>query len=201
MNPDERRKALIDADILVGTRLLLHDVSETGPSDCWGLVVASNLDELLAHPGFRVAEDAWRAVRILQNVATASGTSAYLQTTDPDNLKIRRLLQNPADFMREEAEHRRQSGYPPHGELITVTVKADTVEQADSQASELRRQVEREVAGIALAGPLRHSRPYRDGKWRSIIVIKTDTVPPKLTDLLRSLSEEYIIDRNPETVG
>jgi len=198
---EERGRALQEADIVIGTRLLLHDVAESGPSDCWGCIVATDLDELLSHPGFRVTEDAWRTVRIMQDIAQTADAELLLQTVDPENPKIRRLLDNFETFMAREAEDRRLVGYPPSGELITITVRADNAELAERSAKQFRTQAEQAVPGITLAGPLRHSRPYRDGKWRSVIAIKTATISEPLTALLKSLPKEYIIDRNPESVG
>ncbi len=124
-----------------------------------------------------------------------------LQTIDPDNPKIRRLLQDFETFMSEEASNRKLVGYPPLGELITVTIKAHNALLAENAAKTFRAQAEKAVPNVTLAGPLRHSRPYRDGKWRSVVAIKTTSVSDELTNLLRSLPEEYIIDRNPESVG
>ncbi len=196
-----RRQILTDSDVIIGTKLLLHDVSELGPSDCWGCVAATSLDEALAHPGFRVTEHAWRTVQMLRNVAGASGCGLLLQTVDPDNPKIRRLLHDFTEFMKAEAEDRKLVSYPPVGELITVTIKANNEAEAEAAASEFRHQAEQLIADASFAGPLRHSRPYRDGKWRRVVAIKTQQVTPELTKLLRSLPEEFIIDRNPETVG
>jgi len=198
---EQRQKILTDSEVIIGTKLLLHDVSELGPSDCWGCVVATSLDEALSHPGFRVTEDAWRTVQVLRNIAGASGTELMLQTIDPDNPKIRRLLHDFTGFMRTESEDRQLVGYPPAGDLITVTIKANTEPEAERAAAEFRHQAEQLIAGASFAGPLRHSRPYRDGKWRRVVAIKAKQVPQELTKLLRSLPEEYIIDRNPETVG
>ena len=199
--PEERQVALATADILIGTRLLVHDAAESGPSDCWGAVVATDTDELLAHPGFRVTEDAWRTVRLLADIAATAGSELLLQTTDPESPKIRRLLQGLTDFMKAEIADRQLVGYPPAGELITITVRAYDAAQAEQAASALRKRLEDTVGGLSLAGPLRHSRPYRDGQWRSVLAIKTPQVQPPLAELLKTLPKEYIIDRNPESVG
>ncbi|MBU1915905.1 hypothetical protein KKC47_02145, partial [Patescibacteria group bacterium] len=98
-------------------------------------------------------------------------------------------------------ENRCLTAYPPCGELITVTIKADTMAQAEDSAIQFRQQAMKTSSTAQLAGPLRHSRPYRDGKWRNVIVIKTTTISEALVKLLKSLPEEYIVDRNPEVIG
>ncbi|MBU1029282.1 hypothetical protein KKE28_03710 [Patescibacteria group bacterium] len=198
---DERRAALETANILIGTRLLLHDVTENGPSDGWGCIVATDIDALLSHQGFRTGEDAWRTVSLLRNLAATSDAKLFLQTVDPENPKIRQLLLDLEDFMKYELENRCLTAYPPCGELITVTIKADTMAQAEDSAIQFRQQAMKTSSTAQLAGPLRHSRPYRDGKWRNVIVIKTTTISEALVKLLKSLPEEYIVDRNPEVIG
>jgi primosomal protein N' (replication factor Y) len=198
---EERREALCRVDILIGARLLLHDITENGPDDCWGCVAAIETDSLLILRGFRARENAWRSIRLLKNIAAANETDLLLQTFDPNSPKIRQLLTDFTEFISTELQQRQATSYPPFGELITITIKADTSKLAVTQASDLRQRIETIIPGIKIAGPLQPNQPFRDGKWRSILVIKTPIISATLTELLKSLPEEFIIDRNPEIIG
>ncbi|MEA3249405.1 MAG: hypothetical protein U9Q03_03545 [Patescibacteria group bacterium] len=193
-----------DADIYVGTRLLLHDAAENDYEGTdWGCVVAVDTDGLLAHPGFRVMEDAWRAVRLMRDIAASSGADLLLQTVDPESSKIRRLLADTDAFMRVEAESRFKSSYPPSGNLITVTIREDDENRAERRAREFKMEAERSLigSGTSVAGPLKPKRPFRDGTYRRVVAIKTPkAIPQKVGELLNSLPEDHIIDRNPETI-
>jgi len=192
-----------NADIYVGTRLLLHDAAELDMGTGWGCVIAVDADSLLAHPGFRVMEDAWRAVRVMRDIAKTSGADILLQTVDPENAKLRRLLEDSDAFMKEELEYRKKSGYPPSGTLITVTARESNEAEAERVAQEFRTKAERAAAGggAQVAGPLKPKRPFRDGRWHRAVAIKTPAqVPAAIRELLGSLPEDHIIDRNPESI-
>jgi primosomal protein N' (replication factor Y) len=193
-----------DADIYVGTRLLLHDTSENPENMTdWGCVIALDTDGLLSHPGFRVMEDAWRTVCVMRDIAASSGAPLLLQTLDPENPKIRRLLDDSERFMEDEREARKKASYPPVGNLITITVKdgeEPAAERAAVQLSEAAREVLKDAA-VSVTGALKPKQPFRDGKWRRVVAIKTSAdIPESVIAFLNSLSEEYIIDRNPETI-
>ncbi|MFH2063241.1 MAG: hypothetical protein ABIJ46_03760 [bacterium] len=201
---DRREAAVASADVLIATRLLLHDLAELPSTARWGCVVVSDLDGLLSFPGFRVTEEAWRTVRTLKDVAASSSATLCLQTCDPDSPKIKRLLQDEDGFVGPELEERRTFSYPPFGTLLTVTVRDPDRTRAETLATELRDAV-RQALGPSdgsVAGPMPHRRPFRDGSWRSMIVIKTgERLPPPLQRLLGGLPDSHIVDRNPETAG
>lgn len=192
-----------NADIHVGTRLLLHDAAEAGYGAEIGCVIAVDTDGLLAHPGFRVMEDAWRTIRLMRDIAGSAGADLLLQTVDPENPKLRRLLDDIDHFMRDELASRSKSGYPPCGNLITVTARESDEPRAERAAQAIRMEAERSLqgAGATVAGPLKPKQPFRDGKWRRVVAIKTaETVPTAVSELLSSLPEDRIIDRNPENI-
>ena len=127
-----------------------------------------------------------------------------MQTLDPDGTKIRLLSSNERDFVATELEARRGSAYPPFGTLLTVTVRSQSQDETERQAKELVAALKEAIVPGhgTVAGPLRHRRPFRDGMWRSVIVIKTGTdIPPSVRQALTELPESHIVDRNPETIG
>jgi primosomal protein N' len=166
-------------------------------------VIAVDTDGLLAHPGFRVMEDAWRTVRLMNDIAASSKADLLLQTLDPESRKMRRLLADIDEFMRAEAESRLKSGYPPSGNLITVTTREKDESRAERQAQKFRMDAERSLlgTGTSVAGPLKPKRPFRDGTYRRVIAIKApETVPQAVGELLAGLPEDHIIDRNPDSI-
>jgi primosomal protein N' (replication factor Y) len=203
----DRRSGATDAseaDILVGTQLLLHDIAETDLiAGGFGAVIAMNTDDLFAHPGFRVTESAWRTVRLLRDIAAGDGARLILETVDPDNLKIRNLLTDYRSYMESEQSVRKKAGYPPHATFINVTVPAEEEERAVTEASGLKQRLAglaKEIPGMSVSGPLRPSTPFRHGKWRRSVLIKTARVPSELTTCLNSLPDRFIIDRDPESI-
>ena len=201
---EKHDRTIDESDILIGTRLMLHDLAELPSRSDWGCVVVTDLDGLLTFPGFRVMEDAWRTIRTLKDIAASSNASLLMQTLDPDGTKIKLLNSNEHDFVTAELEARQNSAYPPFGTLLTITVRNPDQNETERQAKELLTTLKKTIAsehGI-VAGPLRHRRPFRDGLWRSVVVVKTEiNIPPSIQQALTNLPESYIVDRNPEMIG
>jgi primosomal protein N' len=191
--------------VLIGTQLLLHDIAEFADRDTgFGAIIATSLDDLLAHPGFRVTENAWRTVRTLKDLAAASGAKLVLQAIDGADPKIRTLLADADTFMKTEIAERERTVFPPTAELLTVTTLGDTEEQATAKADQLASGLRRTFAApkdVWVWGPLRPSTPLRHGTWRSLVVVKARTLKPDLLARLATLSEDYLVDRDPEYLG
>lgn len=196
---------LPDADVLIGTQLLLHDVAEfPGEDGKFGAVIATSLDDMLSHPGFRVTENAWRTVRTLKDVAAASGAKLVLQAIDGADPKIRALLADAPAFMETEIAERGRTVFPPAAELLTVTALGDTENEAHAKADRLASALRRSFAApkdVWIWGPLRPSTPLRHGTWRSLVVVKARVLKPDLLARLATLSEDHLIDRDPEYLG
>ncbi len=197
---------LLAADVLIGTQLLLHDVAELPGADAtFGAVIATSLDDLLAHPGFRVTENAWRTVRTLKDIAAASKAKLVLQAMGGDDQKIRTLLMDAEAFMRTEIAERRRTVFPPAAELLTITALGATEEDAGAKAERLAAGLRRSFAvpkDVWVWGPLRPSTPLRHGTWRSLVVVKAaQKLKPDLLARLATLTEDYLIDRDPEYLG
>jgi primosomal protein N' len=155
---------------------------------------------MLGHPGFRVTEQAWRTITTLRHLANRG--HLIIETLDPDNPRLRRLLQPAAEFLAEELRIRKETRYPPYGELITITV-ADPSETAGLTELEGLRARLRSLAGdsgASVSRPLRPSQPFRHGKWRWTIAVRhAESSEPLLTALER-LPEQFLIERDPDSI-
>lgn len=198
----ESRERGHDADIMIGTRLMLHDLAEMETIPSLGAVIATDIDSLRAHSGFRTSEDAWRTVRTLRDIAAASSASLQLMTTDADNPAVRRLLTDYSAFMTRELKDRTSAGYPPARTLVSVIAFGATETEATRSAAKVRSDLERlRTGGMLVHGPIRPEAPFRHGKFRSVIVIKTTTLDETTIEYLSSLPEPFVIDRDPEYIA
>jgi primosomal protein N' (replication factor Y) len=200
----DSQESATNANILIGTQLLLHDLAEhANGNKPIGAIIATNIDDLLAHPDFRATENAWRTVRLLRDLAANNaGAETVLQTFDPENPRIRQLLEPYANFMRTELEDRKIAGYPPTAVLIAITARGVTEQDARLACEAVKRDIASANANDPLfrvTGPHRPSQPFRHGAWRAQLVIRTTTVTPLLTETLMKLPETYLIERDPES--
>ena len=190
------------ADIIIGTQLLLHDLSETlvQPID-FGVIIATCLDDLTVHSGFRAYEQAWRTTQQLMNLAATTHAELFLQTFDGENPMIRQLLEDQSIFLPREIEVRKKLGYPPAISLITITEANADRRALDAHMATLRKNLE-DINAITLPpikvfGPLIPTPAFRHGKWRSAVAIKTNQiVPAPLLTFLQQLPDEFLIDRD-----
>ena len=190
----------IKADIIIGTQLAVHELGELpGLADGIGTVIATDTDELLSHPGFRTTEQAWRTVTNLKHLA-ADG-HLILETLDPENPRLRRLLDPPSRFLSEELKMRTEAKYPPASDLITVTV-ADASEAAGKRDLERLRLELSRAAGphVSLSRPLSPNQPYRHGKWRWVLAVRHASTSRPLLETLARLPEQYLVERDPDSI-
>lgn len=189
-----------DAGILIGTNALLHRLSETrGHVGQFGAAIITSLEDLLGHPGFRTAEDAWRLVRAVRDIASADGVDVLLQSVDPDEQRIRRMLLPYRAFADSELAARRELGYPPFGTLVAIIASGDTEDIARGKAARLTDVLRKNAqTGTTVNGPLRPGTPYRHGKWRSVVAIKCPSLDGALERAISTLPDEFIVDRDPE---
>lgn len=199
----DSRDASTNADILVGTQFLLHTVAESPSASRFGAVIATSADSLLGHPGFRTTENAWRIVRTLADVATASGVPLVLQALDGESPAIRRLLEDPETFLAEELTARDALGFPPKHELLAVTTVGKSEDAARAAAAKLATVLKAKAGRQAtVSGPHRPGNPLRHGTWRSLVVVRaTGAIPLPLIEALHALPEDCIIDRDPDYLG
>lgn len=189
-----------NADILVGTQLLLHDIAELPwEGKPFGAVIATSVDDLLVQTGFRASEEAWRTVSALIDVANEWEAKCILQTLDGENPKIRSLLLESKEFMKKELEDRRRAGFPPYSTLITVTTLGVNEQEARTKAARLTKDLTQLFKeNVQVNGPMRPRTPLRHGTWRSVVVMKTKRVSQALAAHLKTLPEDHLVDRDPE---
>lgn len=201
----EDGEALLKADILIGTQLLLHRLSETEPElPEIGLVVGTDMDGLLAHPGFRVTESAWRTVTRLRDLAASSGAKLFLHTYDADDPRIRSILRGFGDFSENELGERKKLMYPPHSRLVTITSFGENEGQAAGSSEKIKEDIASKFGGKAdlwMHGPLRPAAPFRHGRWRNMVVLKTMNFTDELSEFLMSLDDELAVDVDPENIS
>ena len=195
-----------DADIVVGTQLLVHDAAELPwPHKPLGGVVATRVDDLLVSPGFRSTEEAWRTVRTLRHIADAANAPLVLQTVDGENPRVRALVAEPDAFYAAELADRKAFGYPPFATLVAVTTLGATEQESRAKAVRLAATLTEKFGSVSFAsggtevrGPLKPGTPFRHGKWRTVVVLKATRLSPDVAAYLRTLPEDHLVDRDPE---
>ena len=192
-------ESFLNADIMIGTQLLLHDLCETiEPSPTFGVIIATCVDDFLSHANFRATENAWRMIQELSHLATSTRAMLYLQTFDTENPLIRSLLAQSAVFLPAEVASRKKHGYPPSTTLVTITSVDKNSSVLDSRMTQLRNDLvavsSLTPSQIKIFGPLTPTPPFRHGKWRSAVAIKTPSITAELANFLRKLSDDFLID-------
>jgi len=117
-----RRKALADAEreLRSAEVIVATPVIATGPPlEGVRLVVALDVDALLARPDFRAAETAYQYLDGLRNRAEEG--ALIVQACCPDHPVIRAVAAGEPDaFYTQELAERRALGYPPFSTLVRV---------------------------------------------------------------------------------
>lgn len=112
--------------IQVGTE---RDLVGLEPAD---LAVAVDADGLMLAPHYRAGEDALRLlVRMTLATTPGRGRKALVQTALPDHPVMEALRAGrPMDFVKAELAARKESGFPPVGELLAFGTNAPQEEAA-----------------------------------------------------------------------
>jgi primosomal protein N' (replication factor Y) len=137
-------------DILIGTQMITKGLDFKNVS----LVGILNADNLLNHPDFRSYE---RSFQLLAQVAGRAGRKfkqgkVIIQTSDPENTIIQKVIRNDYEGMfQEQLAERQQFKYPPFYRLISLMVKHRDKQELDSFceefADELRSRFGKRVLG------------------------------------------------------
>lgn len=189
------------ADILVGTAQLVHALAElrSGNGDI-GAIIATSVDDLVGHPGFRTQERAARTLAILGDVAAESGAAFIAQCLEPDRGRVRHLLLDYEAFAHAELAERGRTGYPPVGAIIALTVVGENEEAVRAEAGRIRGGLEPFLAGAEIRGPLRPGTPFRHGRWRSFLILKMPALAAETAEALMKLPDHVLIERDPESL-
>jgi primosomal protein N' len=113
--------------VVVGTLAAAHAVGRVG------CVCVSDLDQLLVRPDFRSSE---HALQLLHELAwiVAPGGRFLVQTREPDHYVVQAFTRGSYDyFMRRELPFRRETSYPPYGEVVKVEGSTERLNELSSE--------------------------------------------------------------------
>lgn len=111
-----------EIDVLIGTQMIAKGLDFENVST----VGILNADHLINFPDFRANE---RAFQLITQVAGRAGRrreqgTVYIQTSKPDHLVIKQIVENNYQAMYEgELAERKDYNYPPFYRLVKVTLK------------------------------------------------------------------------------
>src|SRR3989338_8532037 len=158
------------ADLLIGTQMVTKGLDVAKVT----LVGVVSADTGLHLPDFRSAEHTFQ---LLTQVAGRAGRhhlpgKVIIQTYSPDHYVIETAAGHDYEaFYRREIEHRRELGYPPFSQLISVLVagadQKKTAEISQSIGDFLGRRLTEGVLGPVMA-----VIPKLRGEWRYRILLK-----------------------------
>ena len=192
---DDYRRILSDfrigkIDILVGTQMIakgLHFPNVT----LVGIIYA---DLSLHMPDFRAGE---RTFQLLTQVSGRAGRGdvegeVIVQAFTPFHPAIQYARRHDfAGFYEQEIEFREQLKYPPVGRIALLTLKGRNEDKVKFSADHLRRELEKELAGIndlILAGPAPAPLLRAETFYRYQIMLRTRQMS-KLSQQLAKLTE------------
>lgn len=132
---------------LIGTQMLAkgHDFRSVG------LVVVVNADVSMNLPDFRSGE---RTFQILTQVAGRAGRGevpgkVIIQTYNPEHHSLKYVTAHDfKGFYAEEAEMRKELGYPPFSRLVRIVIEARQSAQAESAARALAALAAHQAADL-----------------------------------------------------
>ncbi|AEH44247.1 primosomal protein N' [Thermodesulfatator indicus DSM 15286] len=154
-------------DILISTAKIKR-FSPLPRLGCVGVVMA---DQLLVHPSYHAAEEAYQLLKRLAIMACGGEEKVMLvQTFRPSHHAILGLKEGYEYFFQKELEFRYLQKYPPFGRLVELILlgKDEHISQAIGQTEGLL-----EKHGLSFWGPLeRHPR----GKARVSYLIQTENL-------------------------
>ncbi|CAN5651122.1 hypothetical protein BH18ACT15_BH18ACT15_07770 [soil metagenome] len=116
------------------------------------LVGVLNTDALVRRPDFRAGEHAYQALAAMAEWAgpARDGGRLIIQTSDPGHHSIQAVVRADYRFwLRRELDERRELGYPPFAELVTVTAWGPNRDERAGAVAEACRR-----AGGRVLGPV-----------------------------------------------
>lgn len=197
--PDNAYEAAIQkADIIIGTSYAFQYI-DWDKIHLTGILAA---DQLFHLPDFRSAEKTFNLLYYLLINTVGERKYIFLQTLSPDNYIIK-AVQNLSikEYYAKEIVHREMLQYPPFSTLVKLILQHDNFnqgEQISQKQFEVLKQQLHKIPEIMIFPPApAHVQQVR-GKFRWHIILKI----PKNTklDFLYSLPENWIIDKDPESL-
>jgi len=176
-----------DLDVLLGTRSLLTPFL-AGKVPLLGLL---DLDILLNRPTYRSTEFLFRRILKGANIV-GSGGKVFLQGLRSEQLPLGAIASGKwQELYENELESRRRMHYPPHGELVEVSLQGGEMDSLEEAARFLKEQLGELGLEEGVLGPMRESTPGR-GKTgsRFKLMVKTDDLAGFLEKFHSVVSEE-----------
>ncbi len=176
--------------LLAGTESVLPFIEEKIDT-----IAVIGFDSLFTLPDFRISE---KMFNILLNLRAQAVKRFLIQTRNPDEKVWGYALRGEIiDFYREEIEERMRFGYPPFRRLIKISQegKQEVVEKTMAALAQ----------ELATWSPLVFPAFAADSKNRYrlqlILKLPPDNWPePKLATILRSLSPNFSVEVEPDSI-
>jgi len=186
---DTNSKNVPNSDIIIATTGSLESLKLLSERSSIGLLLIASIEPLLALPDFRSAERAYHKLGHLKMIAQELRIPHLaLQAFGDDNRSVRAAIFGEYEqFKAAELTSRKELHYPPFTELIKISQKKDSAPSVKDLMSRIPQSSAYRVQG-----------PYTDHNGRVSILIKMSR--PETIPLLRELSSEWIIDREPENI-
>jgi primosomal protein N' (replication factor Y) (superfamily II helicase) len=197
------------ADVLVGTQMIAKGLDLPMVS----LVGVVSADTGLHLPDFRSGE---RAFQLLTQVAgragrRTDGAQVLIQTYNPEHYALQATQEHDYHaFYNQEIAFRRETGYPPYGQLVRFIFSSGSEHGCEREAKNLARRLNellerRKLHDWGVIGPapcfIRRTR----GRWRWHVLLRVplpQAETPRLARLLDELEPLYncIVDVGPAHV-
>lgn len=191
-------------DILVGTQMIskgwdLPNVSLVGIIDG---------DAMFSLPDFSTFERAFQTILQVSGRHSRPGAKisglTLIQTFNPEQ-KIFKLLaeKNLEEFYAQEISERQGLHYPPYGKLIKLTFQDYSVKKVQEETSRIYPLLEKESsAKIFISEPKEAYIGKIRGRFRRqiIIKIKDGLISDKISAILKSLPNGWLIDVDPISI-
>jgi len=181
-----------DFDILISTQAIFNEPDIKNVN----LAGVLNIDSIINLPDFRSNERAWQIVNQLKSISK----KLIIQTYNPDHFK---LYDNFEKFYQDELENRKIFKYPPYSEMIKLIFQHHDNGVAENAAVSLVNILKKNKSQtIEILGPLPSYVAKVRGRFRWYVVLK---IPKNISDkskneIMSQVPDNWIIDRNPDSL-
>ncbi len=189
---------LREYDLIIGTQYAFEFIS-------WktiDLIGVINADTLFYLPDFKSFEKTFNLLYKLALTIADSKKEIIVQTFSPDNYIFKALKKlDYKTFYLQELKERKTFNYPPFSQLIKLIYQSFEFNSGQKEINEAYRTLMSKTDNkkTIITPPLPAYTQQVRGRWRWQIIIKLLDKRIDL-DFLKSLPENIIIDRDPETL-
>lgn len=173
-------------DILVGTRLLAHQVNLAPVT----FLAVLNPEVMLTLPDFQAGQRAFLYLSRLIRFLDGEKKSLYMIQSDFPELPVidRFAAGDTETYLAGEREFRELMGYPPSGQMIELLLSGDTPRSVSAASRLVLSRLKAETEGVEVLGPSFVSRARIAGLHKVQFVLKApdrqeiDTVLPGILE-------------------